>query len=126
MFMRQWTKQFGFPAEPSDLFLPAQMDDFDGDLAMQLVIKSQVHFCHSSPSQQVREAVTAQDCSFQCRHSWLLLPPCIETIVEDKVTPRQETAPSGGQMETLVHAGPTGCATRLHNCTRETSGTDKQ
>jgi len=64
MFMRQWTKQFGFPAEPRDIFLPAQMDDFDGDLAIQLVIRGHIDFCHAPSSQQACEAVAAQCCSF--------------------------------------------------------------
>src|SRR5215469_13348803 len=95
MLMGQGTKQFSFPEEPRDLFLPTQMDDFDGDLAMQLCIRGQVHFCHSSPSQQACEVVAAQGCSFQGWHRWLLPPPriplpYIDTIVEDKGTSRQQ------------------------------------
>src|SRR6266567_1275177 len=97
MLMGQWAKQFGFLAKPSQILFPTEVDHFDGDLAMQLVIRGQIDFCHSPPSQQVCEVVAAQCCSFQCWHSWLFLPPCIVSIVEDRANLVNGTAPGGGQ-----------------------------
>src|SRR5215472_8104038 len=89
MLVGQGAKQFSFPAKPCDIFLLAEMDHFESDLAMQLVIGSQVHLCHAALSQLTDKVVAAQCCSFQGWHGSFSLPPCLESIVEDKGPPCQ-------------------------------------